>query len=106
MAEIQDIVMDTVISTLSERVDPAILRKADTKELRKKLIRSLTSELFFKLFKEGRLDLPPGFGSALVKEIKEKDKKVFDRKTGLMVLKHIKGRKVVYKAGDTVRELL
>ena len=106
MEELQNIVMETILSTLSEKIDPKILRRANTRELRKKLAKNLTNELFYKLLKEGRLNLCPGFGSVLLKDIKEKDKKIFDRKSGTMVTKRVKGRKVVYKPGDSVREFL
>jgi hypothetical protein len=106
MDELQQIVMDTVLSTIAEKVDPKLLRRANTRELRKKLAKNLTMELFYKLLKDGKLNLVPGFGSVLLKDIKEKNKKIYDRKTGQMVSKRVKGRKVVYKPGDTLRELL
>jgi hypothetical protein len=66
----------------------------------------VTDELMYKLLREKRVDLAPGFGSLVLKEIKEKDKKIFDRKTGTMVSKHIRGHKVVYKPGDVIKEFL
>ena len=102
----QGVLMDAIFEILSEKIDPALLKKAYTKEMKKKLVRRLTDEFFYKLFKEGKLTLCPGFGSIFLKNIREKDKKVFDKKTGTMVFKKIKGRKIVYKPGDVIREFL
>lgn len=98
--------MNTILAVFAEKVDSKILKKVDTKEMRKKLLKNLTNEVFYALLNEGRVDLAPGFGSVILKEIKEKDKKIYDRVTKTMVLKHVKGKKVVYKPGDTVREFL
>ena len=106
MNEVQDIMMETILSTLSEKIAPDVLKKANTRAIRKKLLRNLTNELFYKLMKEGKLSLCPGFGSVILKEIKEKDKKIFNRRTGEMQTHHVRGKKVVYKPGDNVRELL
>jgi hypothetical protein len=102
----QDIVMETVLSILGEKIDPEILKAADTKELRKSLWQSLTKEMFYILLKEKKLCLSPGFGTLLIKSIKEKDKKVFDKKSNEMVTKKVKGSKVVYRPGDSIRSLL
>lgn len=106
MADMQDILMDAIVATLSEKIDPKLLKRANTQAMRRKLFRRLTNEVFYKLLKEERLNLCPGFGTVLLKEIREKDKKVYDRKTGKMVSKHVRGRKVVYKPGDSLREFL
>jgi len=106
MDEIEDILMDTILSTLSEKVDPKLLRKANTKAVRNKLLKRLTKEFFYKLLKEKKLPLSPGFGSVVLKEIREKDKKIYNKKTGTMDIKRVGGHKVVYKPGDTVREFL
>ena len=98
--------MDAVLSVLQEKIDPKVLRRADTRAIRKKLLRTLTSEVFYRLFRDGRLNLSPGFGTVFLKQIREKDKKIFNKKTGNMVEKHVRGRKVVYKPGDFLRELL
>jgi CspA family cold shock protein len=44
--------------------------------------------------------------SGLTDDIREKDKKIFDKKTQAMVVKHVRGKKVIYKPGDVVREFL
>jgi hypothetical protein len=106
MSGLEAALMDTVLGVLSEKVDTKALQKANTKLLRKKLMRGFTNELFFELLHEKRVDLSPGFGSLVLKDIKEKDKKVFDKKTQAMVLKHIRGKKIVYKPGDVVKEFI
>jgi len=104
--EPQDIVMETVLAILGEKIDPEILKAANTKELRKKLWQSLNKEMFYLLLKDKKLGLSPGFGTLLVKNIKEKDKKVFDKKSLEMVTKKVKGSKIVYRPGDSIRSLL
>jgi nucleoid DNA-binding protein len=98
--------MNAILEALSEKVDIKILQKANTKALKKKLLKCFTDELFYKLLSEQRVDLAPGFGSFVLKDIREKDKKVFDKKTQAMVIKHVRGKKVVYKPGDIIREFL
>jgi len=100
--------MDTLLSILSEKVDVKVLQKANTKVLRKKLLKSFTNELFYMLLSEKRVDLAPGFGSLVLKEIREKDKKIPVRNgvAHAMVVKHIRGNKVVYKPGDVLKEFL
>lgn len=106
MADTQDIVMESVLFVLSEKIEEDVLKKANTKAIRKKLLRTITESLVFELFREGRVNMAPGFGNVTLKEIKEKDKKIFDRVTKTMVIKHISGKKIVYVPGDTVREFL
>ena len=106
MNGLEDALMDNILSALSGKVSIKLLQRANTKAIRKQLLKSFTSELFYTLLKEKRVDLAPGFGSLVLKEIKEKDKKVFDRKSHTMVTKHVRGCKVVYKPGDIVREFL
>jgi uncharacterized protein YaaW (UPF0174 family) len=106
MNGLEDVLINTILTTLSEKVDVKILQKANTKLLRKKLLKNFTNELFYRLLNEKRVDLAPGFGSLVVKQIREKDKKVFDRKTKAMVVKHIRGSKIVYKPGDVLKEFL
>jgi hypothetical protein len=102
----EDDLMNAILEALSEKVDIELLKKANTKALKKKLLKCFTNELFYKLLSEQRVDLAPGFGSLVLKDIREKDKKVFDKKTQTMVVKHVRGKKVVYKPGDIVREFL
>lgn len=98
--------MDTILDTLSEKIDPKILKRANTRKIKRKLLKRLTDEFFYKLFNEKKVNLAPGFGSVVLKKIKEKDKKIFNKKIGTMTVKHINGHKVIYKPGDSVRELL
>jgi hypothetical protein len=104
--EPQDIVMETVLSILSEKLDEETLKAVNTKELRKKLWQSLNKELFYFLLKNKKLCLPPGFGTLLVKGIREKEKKVFDKKRNEMVVKSVKGNKIVYRPGDSIKSVL
>jgi nucleoid DNA-binding protein len=106
MSDLEDSLMESILSALSEKIDIKVLQKINTRAMRKKLLKVFTNELIYKLLSEKRVDLAPGFGSLVVKEIKEKDKKIFDRVTKTMVLKHVRGNKVVYKPGDIVKEFL
>jgi uncharacterized protein YaaW (UPF0174 family) len=106
MNDLEDSLMESILDALSEKIDTKVLQKVNTRAMRKKLLKVFTNELIYKLLREKRVDLAPGFGSLVVKEIKEKDKKVFDRVTKTMVLKHVRGSKVVYKPGDVVKEFL
>lgn len=98
--------MDNVLAALSNKVDDHTLQKINTKKVRASLFRGFTNELFYQLLKEKRVDLAPGFGSLILRKRKEKDKKVFDKTTKTMVLKHIRGHKIVYIPGDVVKEFL
>jgi hypothetical protein len=106
MAELQDILMESVIKVLADRIDSKVLHKADSRHLRKKLFKHFTYEMFYQLLKEGEVAFAPGFGSMSLKEIKEKDKKIWNKKLQTIMIKHVKGRKIQYKAGDIVREFL
>lgn len=98
--------MEAVLSALSEKVEESTLNKADTKQMRKKLLRKITNEMFYTLLSEKRLELAPGFGSFVVKDIKEKEKKIYNRRTGEMELRHVSGSKIVYKPGEIPKEFL
>lgn len=106
MNGLEDDLMNSVLDILSEKVNVKSLQKANTQDIRKRLLKSFIGELFYTLLKEKRVDLAPGFGSLILKEIKEKDKKVFDKKSQTMVLKHIHGSKIVYIPGEVVKEFL
>ena len=106
MAELQDILMESVIRVLSDRIDNKVLQRIDSRNLRKKLFKHFTYEMFYQLLKEGEVSFAPGFGTMSLKSIKEKDKKIWNKKLQSVVVRHVKGRKVQYKAGDIVREFL
>jgi hypothetical protein len=106
MIDLEDALMESVLSVLSEKIDIELLQKANTRGIRKRLLRVFTNELIYKLLVDKRVDLSPGFGSLVLKEIREKDKKVYDRVSKVMVTKHVRGSKVVYKPGDVVKEFL
>ncbi len=102
----EDIISDALISALSEKIDAEVLKKALSKPVKKRIYKKLTEELFYYLLKDKKLNLVSGFGTVLVKDIGGKDKKVFDKKAGCMVIKKIKGSRVVYKPGDFVKQFL
>lgn len=102
----QDVVADAIIRTLSDRVDTKVLKRALTKPVRKELYKHLAEGLLYELLRDGKLPLPPGFGSVLIKKIREKDKKIFNKKTGEMQSKRVSGSRVAYKPGELVRQLL
>lgn len=104
--EIEDAIADAFIAALSEKISANLLKKAFTKPVKKVVYRRLTEEVFYYLLKEKKLNLVSGFGTVLIKNIKEKEKKVFDKKTGDMIPKHIKGAKVIYKPGHLVKQFL
>lgn len=106
MTDIEDILFETFLAILEDKVDVDALREVCTKKKRRLLYERITAEVFYKLLKEQKLPLLPGFGSVVIKERKEKDKKVYDRKTKQMVVKHIRGKKVVYLPGDLIKEFI
>lgn len=105
-ADLQRLVMDTVVDVLSEDIPPKLLRQINTKRTRKKLFRALTNEVFYKLLTEGKLSLYPGFGSIVLKKQKERDKKIYNRQTGKMDTKKTRVCRVVYRPGESVRDFL
>jgi hypothetical protein len=102
----EDIISDALMGALSSRVSAKILKKAFSKPVKKEIYKKLTEEIFYNLLKEKKLNLISGFGTVLIKDIGEKEKKVFDKKAGCMVTKKIKGNRVVYKPGDFVKQFL
>jgi ribosomal protein S17 len=106
MSEIEDSLMGAILTVLSEKVDKKVLCKANTIALKKKLYKTVSNELFYKLLKDNKLELAPGFGTFILKQIREKDKKIYNRSTGEMINRHVKGKKVVYKPGDIIKEFL
>ena len=106
MGDFEVMLMDNVLATLSKKVDDHTLQKINTKDIRASLFRGFTNELFYKLLKEKRVDLAPGFGSLILKKRKETDKKVWDKATKTMVPKRIRGYRVVYIPGDALKEFL
>lgn len=102
----QDIVADAVIEALSDRIDAGVLKKALTKPVRKELYKRLAENLLYELLQGKKVALPPGFGSVLIREIREKNKKIFNKKTGRMQNCHIKGNRIVYNTGEIVKQLL
>lgn len=106
MSAVEDALLDAVLELLSEKVDKKYLEGLNNEIFKKRLYKIFSNEIFYKLLTEKKIDLAPGFGSLILKQIKEKDKRVYDRTTGSMRLIHVKGNKIVYKPGDTVREFL
>ena len=110
--DIQDIIANSLEDTLSQSIeDPKVLnkvlRKLRTKKVKKELYYKLTKEIFYKLLKDKKLRLVPGFGTISLKEISCKEKKIYNKKTGQMEVKQVKGQqKVVYSAGDFISEFL
>lgn len=106
MSAIEDALMDALLDLLSEKVDRKHLEGLNDVKIKKRLFKIFANEIFYELLKEKKIDLAPGFGSLVIKQIKEKDKRVYDRTTGGMRIIHVKGSKIIYKPGDTVREFL
>jgi nucleoid DNA-binding protein len=104
--DMEDLVVDSLVQVLSETISPDLLKEALTKPVKKALYKRLTEELFYALLKTKKINLSSGFGTVLIKDIGEKSKKVFDKKTGNMVTKKIKGSRIVYKPGDIVKPFL
>ena len=103
---IEQTIMDAILKVLSERIDPKILKKADIAPIRKRLWETINQEIFYSLLKDKKLNLQAGYGTFLIKDIKEKEKKIFNRKKNEMVLKMVKGSKVVFRPGDMLKEFL
>ena len=104
--DIERIIMSAVLDALAEKIATSVLKRADTKKIRHRLCHKLTNEMFYALLKNQKIGLYPGFGTVFIKEIKPKKKKVYDRKRGEMVEKMIRGKKVVFRPGDFIREFL
>ena len=110
--DIQDIIADSIIEVLSDGIDdPKILkkisRKLHTKKVKKEILYKITKEIFYKLLTDGKLRLVPGFGTVSLKDISCKEKKIYNRKTGEMEVKKVKGlQKIVYAPGDFISEFL
>lgn len=102
----EDAILEAIFSVLSEKIDPEILKKADTAAIKKKLKKRLTQEMFYYLLKNEKITLDAGYGTIVVKNKGSKSKKVFDRTTGKMVEKKIDGKKIVYQAGELIKEFL
>jgi hypothetical protein len=103
---VEDAILEAIFSVLSEKIDPEILKKADTIAIKKKLKKRVTQEMFYQLLKNGKITLEAGFGTVVVKDKGTKTKKVFDKSTGKMVEKKVDGKKIVYQAGKIVKEFL
>lgn len=106
MSNFEDALMDAVLETLSEKVSAKALRDVDSTGMRKKLLHKVSNEMFYTLLSEGKVNLGAGFGSLVLKSVKGKKKKVFNRKTKKMDLRHVGGSKVVYIPGTTLKEFL
>lgn len=106
MSAIEDALMEAVLELLSEKIDKKHFVGLKNAKFKKKLYKVFANEVFYELLKEKKIDLAPGFGSLIIKQIKEKNKRVYDRTTGGMHIVRIKGSKIIYKPGDTVREFL
>ena len=104
--EPQDILADAIIDSLSDRIDAEVLKRALTKPVRRKMYKRLAESMLYHLLQSGRLNFPAGFGSVLLKEIREKDKKIFNKRTGEMETRHVKGSRVIYRTGEVVKQLL
>lgn len=94
------------MGALSEKVSAKALRQANTHKIRRELLRKVSNEMFYTLLSEGQIELGPGFGSLVLKSVKGKKKKVFNRKTGKMDIRRVGGSKVVYKPGTALEEFL
>jgi len=103
---IENNITNAILNVLSERIDPKILKKANIASIRKNLWKIINQEIFHSLLKNKKLNLYAGFGTLFIKNIKEKDKKVFNRKKNEMEYKKVKGFKIVFRPGETLREFL
>lgn len=103
--DVENTIMETVISVLSEKVDPGLLKKAGTNELKRKLYKKLVHELFYKILREKKVNLLVGFGTIRVKEVQGK-KKVYDKKSETMTTKDINTRRIVYRPGEFIEQFL
>ena len=104
--DVENSMMEAILALLSEKIDPKILKRANTSYLRKKLWEAINQELFYTLLKEKKLNLHAGFGTLFVKDVKEKEKKIFNKKKNEMVVKKVKGSKIVFRPGDMLKEFL
>jgi hypothetical protein len=103
--DIKDVIMEAVISVLSEKVNSGILKKVSTKELKEKLYRKLTNEVFYKILRDKKISLFAGFGTIRVKEV-QRNKKCYDRISKTTTATDITARKMVYKPGSFIKQFL
>lgn len=106
MVDIEDILFDAFVNAFKGQIDENVLKRICTKKILKALYEKITAEIFYKLLKDQKLQLLPGFGSIVVKVRKEKDKKIYDRKSKQVVVKHVRGKKIVYIPGNLIKEFM
>lgn len=104
--DISNAIMDAVLSVLSSKIDNKALRKINTKNIRKKLYEKITNEVFYLLLKEEKINLPPGFGTVFIRGVREKEKKIYNKKEKAMITHNVRGKKVVYRPGQIIKQFL
>ncbi len=104
--EIEDIIFNTIVDVIGDKIDASTIKNINTKKVKRQLYEKITAQIFYTLLKEQRIQLLPGFGSIAIHVRKEKDKKIYDRKLKHVVVKHVKGKKIVYVPGDLIKEFL
>lgn len=102
-----DVLAEVLEKELSDHIDKEVLKRVLSKtKVRKKLYKKLAEGMLYVVLREGKLNLPPGFGSIIKREIREKEKKIFNKKSNTMETRIVKGSKLVLRPGETIKQLL
>lgn len=103
---VSEIIAETISECLKDRVEPSVLKRALIKPVTQKIYKRLVENVTYELIQRGKIVLPPGFGTISIQNVKEKRKKVPNRKTGEMKHVHVKGKRIVYHPGKTTKHIL
>ena len=106
MELLEDILSEVIIQELSKNIPLEVIKRALRRSNRTALYKKLVEEVFYALIKTGKISLPSGYGTLVIKDNVSKEKKVFDKKTGLMISKKVKSRRLVYRPGEVVKQFL
>jgi hypothetical protein len=106
MELLEDILSEVIIQELSKNIPLKTLKRALRKANKTALYKKLVEEVFYVLIKTGKINLPSGYGTLVIKDSSGKEKKIFDKKTGLMVSKKVKSKRLVYRPGEVIKQFL
>lgn len=103
---IGDVVMDAVMDVLRDRLGDSVIRKVDSKPIRRRLSKRVFELVFYELLNTGQVKFPPGLGSLCTLDVGKKTAKVWDKRRKIMVERPVSTKKILYRPGDTIREFL
>lgn len=111
MGDIDEILIESIINSLDGSISASsfkeVSKKLRTKKMKKKLFYSIVKDTFYKLLKDDKIQLPPGYGSVILKDVTCRKKKIYNKKTKTMETVDVKGdKKISYIPGDFIKEFL